>query len=449
MALRADWQGQVRRCHEELGFEHVRFHGILSDDVGTLIRQAGRLVYSFFNTDRIWDFVLSIGMRPFVELSFMPEALASGPSTVFHYRANVTPPKSYERWQTFMGKLIGHWVDRYGRKEVARWLFEVWNEPNLEAFWTGSRADYFKLYRHTASAMKDIDPSLQVGGPATANNGWISEFLDYCERYDVPADFLTTHHYPTDAFGQPGDDTVTQLSLSRRSVLRERATEARGKARGHRLYYTEWNTSSNPFDDLHDQPFAAAFIAKTVMEVAELVDGYSYWTFSDLFEENYFSSVPFHGGFGLLTIDGIPKPAYRAFELLHRLGTERLSVEGQHETVDAWVTRSEGGSLKVLLTNFALPRHAIRAERVTIRLVGREAARAAYVERIDEDHANPRRVWTEAGSSPSLSREEVATLEATSRLSREPASWTRAGGATVFSIVLPPQAVAVLSIELA
>src|ERR1700686_482660 len=85
LALRADWQDQLRRCQQELGFRHVRFHGLLSDDVGTLVRHGGRLIYSFFNADRLVDFLLSIGMRPFVELSFMPTALASG-TTVFSYR---------------------------------------------------------------------------------------------------------------------------------------------------------------------------------------------------------------------------------------------------------------------------------------------------------------------------------------------------------------------------
>src|ERR1700682_5480607 len=89
VALRADWQAQLRRCHDELGFRHVRFHGLLSDDVGTLICHRASLLYSFFNTDQIFDFLLSSGMRPFVELSFMPSALASANRTVFRYHGNV------------------------------------------------------------------------------------------------------------------------------------------------------------------------------------------------------------------------------------------------------------------------------------------------------------------------------------------------------------------------
>ncbi|MDQ6610318.1 MAG: beta-xylosidase, partial [Bacteroidota bacterium] len=170
MALRADWQKQLTRCHRELGFMHVRFHGILSDDMGTLVNEQNKLIYSFFNADQICDFLLSIGMRPFMELSFMPTALASGSDTVFHYKGNVTAPKDYDDWETLIKKLVEHWVQRYGLPEVSQWFFEVWNEPNLDAFWKSDEPAYFKLYRHTSKAVKQVHKSLKVGGPATANN---------------------------------------------------------------------------------------------------------------------------------------------------------------------------------------------------------------------------------------------------------------------------------------
>ncbi|MCA1604710.1 MAG: beta-xylosidase, partial [Acidobacteria bacterium] len=217
LALRADWQRQIKRCHDELGTRYVRFHGLLSDDVGTLICHEEKFLYSFFNADSIFDFLLLIGMKPFVELSFMPLSLSSGSTTVFNYQANVTPPRDYQAWAALIGKLVSHWVGRYGVREVREWFFEVWNEPNLKEFWTGTREDYFKLYRHAAEAIKNVDAALRVGGPATAKNEWIEEFLDFCERNGIPADFVSTHHYPTDAFGGEGDDTKTQLAKSRRS----------------------------------------------------------------------------------------------------------------------------------------------------------------------------------------------------------------------------------------
>jgi len=448
LALRADWQRQLTRCRRELGFRHVRFHGVLSDDVGTLVREDGGLVYSLFNADQIFDFLLSIDMRPFVELSFMPTAIASGGDTVFHYRGNITPPKDYDSWETLIRKLADHWIERYGLAEVSRWFFEVWNEPNLKAFWTGSQADYFRLYAVTARALKQVHSSLRVGGPATADNAWIPEFMTYCEANAAPVDFVSTHHYPTDAFGKPGDDTTAQLAASKRSALRDEAAKVHQQARGKPLYYTEWSTSSNPFDDLHDEPFAAAFIAKTVMEAHGLVDGYSYWTFSDLFEENYFSSKPFHGGFGLLTIHGVPKPAYRAFELLHRLGDQIFPVVGEHDTVDVWATR-RGRTAQVLLTNGALPRHPIRTEEVRLELSGLTGVRSAHIERIDDDHSNARRAWLSMGQPGSLLPRQVEALEGASLLVKEPVHLDARESQVTLDVTVPPQGTALLTLELA
>jgi len=446
LALRADWQAQLRRCHAELGIAHTRFHGILSDDMGTLTKQRGELIYSFFNADQIFDFLISIGMRPFVELSFMPSTLSTGNDTVFFYKGNVTPPQDYGQWATLIRKLVQHWVDRYGLAEVRRWSFEVWNEPNLDSFWEGSQQDYFKLYRYTVSAIKEIDPALRVGGPATANNSWIAEFVHFCESEGLPADFISTHHYPTDAFGEPDDDTEAQLAAAKRGILRQRAMDTRRHAGNRPLYYTEWNTSSNPFFHRHDEPYAAAFAMKCWLDVTDVVQGYSYWTFSDIFEENYFSSVPFHGGFGMLTIHGVAKPIYRAAELLHRAGHEMLVVDGLHNTVDCWASRN-GNRIQLLCTNHALPQHPIEREHVQIKLRGAPPPQLAYLERIDENHANPRRLWEEWGKPDYLSPAQVDELHDASRLVVESLQWRAGPEGTICEIDLPPHAVAALTLE--
>ena len=448
IALRADWQAQLRRAHQELGFGHVRFHGLLGDDMSTLIAEGETLFYSFFNTDQIFDFLLSIGMKPFVELSFMPTALASGDQTVFHYRANVSPPKDYANWALLIRKLVAHWVERYGLDEVRQWFFEVWNEPNLDAFGSGTQADYFKLYKSTAEAIKSVDAALKVGGPATAANAWISDFIAFCEKADVPADFITTHHYPTDAFGLPGDDTVTQLSKSRRSVLRDETRDVRRQAGDRPVYFTEWCTSSNPRDPLHDEPYAAAFIVKTIMEARGLVQGYSYWTFSDIFEENYFPSVPFQGGFGLLNIHGVAKPAYRAFELLHALGDEIAPVDGAHPTVDAWVVRG-AESITVLLSNFALPRHPIAEETIVVTLANAPAVGGATIRRIDSDHANAKARWLQLGSPEYPNGAIVEELQAASLCSAAAQAFDVRGDAIGLKVCLPTLSVAAVTFRLA
>jgi xylan 1,4-beta-xylosidase len=448
LALRADWQAQMARCHDELGFQYVRFHALLSDDMGTLICEEEQLLYSFFNADQIVDFLLSIGMRPFVELSFMPETLASGHTTVFRYRANVTPPTSYDQWAALIHKLVAHWVKRYGAAEVREWFFEVWNEPNLQAFWPASQEDYFTLYRTTVTAIKSVDRALRVGGPATADNQWIPEFLDYCRKNVLGVDFVSTHHYPTDAFGTPGADTITQLEHAPRDVMKDQASKARDEASGFPLYYTEWNISSNPRDPMHDEPFAAAFVTRIIMEAHGLVEGYSFWTFTDIFAENYFPSVPFHGGFGLLNLHGIAKPVYRAFQLLHRTGTELLEIQGTHATVDAWVIR-KNNTATILMTNLAMPRHPIQPELLNVRLSGAPAPRAARIERIDEDHANPRRLWDGMGEPAYLSPWQVEQLQVTSMLRQESQPWTHDQEDIVLAVALPPQSMAAITVEFA
>ena len=447
LALRGDWQQQLRECRTLLGFRHTRFHGLLCDEMGTLMCERNELLYSFFNADQICDFLLSIGMKPFVELSFMPSTLASGGKTIFHYGANVTPPKDFAQWATLVSRLATHWVERYGIDEVGSWFFEVWNEPNLPAFWTGTRAQYFDLYRCTALALKNVDTRLQVGGPATANNEWITEFIDFCEQNSVPLDFVSTHHYPTDALGSIGEDTETQLAHSRRSILREWAQETHRKARGRPVYYTEWNSSSDPRDHLHDEPYTAAVIVKTMMEATGLVQGYSFWTFTDIFEENYMPATAFQGGFGLLTLQGVPKPSFRAFELLHRLGTEALPVSGAHDTVDVWVVRSRD-AVTILLTNHVLPRHPIQSESIHIQLTGLLPPRDVYIERIDDDHANAKKLWVEMGS-PTLPRpRQVEQLRTASQIVREPLLWKHEGDTLHLGVTMPAHAIAAITVEL-
>jgi xylan 1,4-beta-xylosidase len=445
MALRADWQRDLKRAHDELGFQHVRFHGLLSDDMGTVVVDNNELLYSFFNSDQVFDFLLSIGMKPFVELSFMPGALASGSRTVFGYEANVTPPKDYKQWTTLIDRIVSHWVERYGEREVSKWFFEVWNEPNLRQFWTGTQRDYFRLYRHTAQAIKKISASSKVGGPATAKSEWIEEFVDFCERNNVPADFISTHYYQNDGY-ESDSETEVQLFKSQRGIMREVAQNTRSHARNRPVYYTEWNTSSNPWDPLHDEPYAAAAVASTVLEANGLVEGYSFWTFSDIFEEQYLPSIPFHGGFGLLTLHGIRKPAYRTFELLHDLGEQQSLVDGLHETVDCVVIQ-KASSVTVLLTNHTTPGHSIETEEIRIRLDNAREPVSARIKRIDEEHANPKRLWQEMGQPEYLSRKDVERLEAASELVEKKQPFSFHDGSVFVKTSLPAHAVAAITIE--
>jgi xylan 1,4-beta-xylosidase len=449
-ALRADWQAQLTRAKAELGFRYLRFHGILCDDMGTLICQDNRFLYSFFNADQIIDFLLSIGMRPIIELSFMPATLSSGGNTVFHYRANITPPRDYAEWGELIGKLAEHWVERYGIEEVAQWYFEVWNEPNLEAFWTGGQDAYFKLYQTSAEALKAVDPRLRVGGPATAQNAWVDEFLAFCAANALPADFVSTHFYPTDAFGEIGADTITQLEHAPLDVMRQRALAAKAQAGGRPLLYTEWNITSNPRDPLHDHAMAAALAVRIAMSVDDVVDAYSYWTFSDIFEENYFPSVPFHGGFGLLNLHGLAKPIYRAFQMMQSLGDRHFPLVQSDPNVVLWVGEqgADAASTQVLCINQAMPRHPIGSAAVSLRLArsGRRVANVS-VERIDEDNCNPALRWQQMGQPDYLGAAQLAELQAASQLVARPLAFSADEQGVQLALELAPQSLALLRVQ--
>lgn len=449
LALRADYQAHLRRAHEELGVQQVRFHGLLSDDVGTLVLQGTEKIYSFFNAHRIWDALLDAGMRPFVELSFMPTAIASGRATVFRYRGNVTPPRNWSDWSELIRRLISSAVARYGAAEVEQWYFEVWNEPNLRSFWHGTRAQYFRLYREAAHALKEVAPALRVGGPATAHNGWLESFLDDCDRTRTPVDFVSTHHYPTDRVMHVAGGTEAQLAAMQRDILREESQDARRRVGSRPLFYTEWNTSADPRDPSHDDPYAAAFIIRTVLQANGLVDAYSFWTFSDIFEENYFPSAPFHGGFGLLTLHGVAKPSYRAFELLHRVGTELVvPIDGMHANIAAWAIRDDARAT-VLLVNSAPPGHDVVPSRAVVHLDTREKLRTATIERIDESHANAKRRWLEMGAPEYLREAEVDELHAASLLRAEPYEPACDDGGIHVAVDLPANSVVAVTLNLA
>ena len=449
-ALRADWQQQLTRAHRELGFRHVRFHGLLSDDMGTLVNQDHQYLFSFFNIDRVFDFLLSIGMKPLVELSFMPATLSSDGNSVFHYRANVTPPRRMEDWQLLMTRLVGHWVERYGIDEVAQWPLEVWNEPNLVAFWTGGQAKYFELFKATWTAVKAISPRLQVGGPATAGNAWLPEFDAFCSANACPPDFLSTHYYPTDAFGSIDTDTLSQLADAPLGVMRDRAHEARAVAAARPLYYTEWNITSNPRDPMHDGAFCAALAAHFMLSVDDVADGFSWWAFTDIFEENYFPSIPYHGGFGLLNLYGVPKPVYRAFQMLDQLGTRRWATPDVHPTLRRHVgAPDDDATTTVLLLNIAMPRHPIATELASVTLQGLKGRRprAAFLSRIDAAHANPQAEWLRMGSQEYPHPHQVDALELASTVTPERLEIAGDGTRATFTLPLPANAMALVRIE--
>jgi len=354
--LRADWQRQLRLAKQELDFKYIRFHGLLDDDMGVYKEdKAGKPQYNYQYIDELFDFLVSIKMKPFVELGFMPEALASGKKTVFWYKGNITPPKDYKKWDGLIKNMVEHWQERYGKDEVKTWYFEVWNEPNLNIFFSGDMAAYFKLYQETANTIKAVSPDYKVGGPATAGNGWIPQMITFCSTNKVPIDFISTHTYGVnqgfvDVTGERGVIVSPDKNAVSADMIKSKSQVKRSALPNLELHYTEWSSSYTPTDPIHDSYFEAAYVLDKIRKAYQSVNSMSYWTFTDIFEENGPRFTPFHGGFGLLNYQDIKKPAYYAYSFLNRLGDKELTSSDSSSIA----CKDKKGNYQVLFWNFTI-----------------------------------------------------------------------------------------------
>ena len=357
--MRPESLAQLKTAVDELGFRYIRFHAIFHDVLGTVRIENQRTVYDWTKIDQLYDALLGMGIKPFVELGFTPEAMASSPQTIFYWKGNTSHPEP-KAWSALVDAFVRHLRSRYGADEVRSWYFEVWNEPNLGGFW--ERADqkvYFELYEASARAIKAIDPALRVGGPATAGAAWVPEFLDYAHRRELPVDFVATHTYGVDGgfldeMGHDDNRLSTNPDAVVGDVRRVREQIAASKYPRLPLFFTEWSASYNPRDPVHDSYISAAYILTKLRATRAFAQGMSYWTYSDLFEEAGPPPTPFHGGFGLINREGIRKPAFFAYKYLNLLrGREVPSNDAQ-----SWIA-TEGNRTAVLLWDWQQPKQTL------------------------------------------------------------------------------------------
>jgi xylan 1,4-beta-xylosidase len=357
--IRDDSLAHLRLVREELGFRYVRFHAIFHDVLGTYREVNGKPIYDWSKLDYLYDALLHMGIRPFVELGFTPDAMKTSEQTIFHWKGNTSHPHP-EKWTKLVDAFARHLVERYGRDEVRSWFFEVWNEPNLDGFWErADQAAYFDLYARTARALKALDSELKVGGPSTAGAAWVPEFLAYAAERQVPVDFVTTHTYGVDhGFLDEQGQSDQKLSPSPDSIVgdirRVREQIQASAAPGLPLHFTEWSTSYNPRDSVHDSYHSAAYVLTKVKDSTGLLQGMSYWTFSDLFEEPGPPTAPFQGGFGLLNPQGIRKPAYFAYKYLHQLGDRVIDTRDSQS-----IAALEDDGVKLLAWHYAAPNQPV------------------------------------------------------------------------------------------
>ena len=417
LALREGYRSDLREVKAVTAMRYVRFHNILHDEVGVYDEdEHGNPLYNFSYVDQIYDGLLNNGVRPFVEISFMPKKLALRQDVhPFWYKQIVSPPKDYAKWDALMQAFAQHLLDRYGIAEVSQWYFEVWNEPNID-FWSGEpkQATYFELYDHTARALKAVSARLRVGGPASSSAHWVDDFLRHADAEDVPVDFVSSHGYADDSvedlFGTHEDIPVDQRVC--RAIAKVHDQIANSAYPGLPLMWTEWNVPSFGHLKARDSAYVGAGLADDIAQCDGLVDEMSFWTFSDVFEENGPGREPFTGSFGLMGLDGIRKPSYTAFALLHKLGDERFASKDP----GTLVTRRKDGSIVIALWNLVDPGTAGGERARALSFHGLQPGATLRVTRIDDQHASSLAVYESMGRPRYPSMAQVAELNLAAEL---------------------------------
>lgn len=426
---RPDSQAQLATAVPELGFRYIRFHAIFHDVLKTVQRQGDRIVYDWSGIDKLYDDLLAKKIKPFVELGFTPEALKTSDNSIFYWKGNTSHPQ-LDGWRTLIDAFARHLLQRYGEQEVRSWYFEVWNEPNLDGFW--EKADqkaYFELYDVTARTLKAVDPALRVGGPSTAGAAWVPEFLAHVAASKAPVDFVTTHTYGVDGgFLDEKGQQDTKLSPSKDAiigdVLKVRKEIAASAFPALSLYFTEWSTSYTPRDAVHDSYVSAPYILTKLKGVAGAVQGMSYWTYTDLFEEPGPPPTPFHGGFGLMNREGIRKPAWFAYKYLNAVRGQALGTGDSYS-----LAAKDGRSIVALVWDWHQPEQTVSNRPFYTRIVPAKAEApaalsvsglqpGAYVirtQRTGYRHNDAYSAYIDMGLPKALSAEQLATLQGLTR----------------------------------
>ncbi len=481
---RTDVCEHIKLAHDLLGIRYIRCHGVLDDDMLTYQRMGDCRMFSsvpgknkiaeinFRQVGHVYDNLLACGVKPFVEISFMPSALARGKKLGLRYNPNITMPKSLSAWADYICRFIRFLLDRYGAEEVESWYFEVWNEPDLSCFFAGTQTDYFKLYEATARAVKKVDPNLRVGGPSTSACKWLPEFLAFCEKNDVPCDFVSTHHYPGDAFGnfinfsnvkhmfsaamdakknrKPLSEAMTNMFFLPedckrwdKGTLAKMDREAKRQIGDKPLFITEWNSMAVFGSPVHDEKYSAAFAVKSCLDLDGSADAYMFWCCSDLFEEQFMLPRPFVGSFGVVSNDGIPKPNFWGFRMLSELYPNRLALS-PIEGIDCGAF-TDGQNVQILLT----PQSGdpTKNENHEVQIVLDYAATEVTIKRIDDDHCNPKAAWIALGRPDNLTKAQAADIKAKTALSEEPYPFTVEDGETHLSVRLHTNDVALLTVK--
>jgi xylan 1,4-beta-xylosidase len=445
LSMRDSYRQDLRAVKQITDVRYVRFHGIFLDELGVYDEDsAGNPIYDFSYVDQIYDGLLQLGVRPFVELSFMPQKLAARDAIQsFWYKPNVSPPRDWSQWDALIHHFAQHLVERYGIEEVSQWYFEVWNEPNID-FWAGNpkQPTYFDLYDHTARAIKQVDSRLRVGGPATAQAAWADAFIRHCADNRVPVDFVSSHVYGNDSakdvFGTNEDIPRDQMVC--RAVRKVHDQIKASPLPNLPLIWSEFNASYKNEPEVTDSAYMGPWLANTIRQCDGLVQEMSYWTFSDVFEEQGVVKQPFYGGYGLLAEDGIPKPAFNAFAMLHDLGDQRLPLNSDA----ALATRNNDGILEVAAWNLTPPGGAGAPRALTFRFQHLGAQARVLVSLLDPQHGSPLPDYARMGSPRYLTQAQIQELRSAAQMPA-PTQYPLKDGE--LRLTIPPEGLVMIRVE--
>ncbi len=364
--LSADVQDMLTRLQKQVGFTYVKFHGILSDDMHVCEQsREGNIEYSFVYVDKVLDFLLSIGLKPLIQLSFMPKALAVSPERkVFNTTMINSPPKDMAAWLDLVQAFVSHLLTRYGLDVVRQWPFTLWNEPDTPSSMFGFPDDdeFFSFYCETFKRIKAIAPEIPIGTPSIYyyQDGWLNwmrRFKVWCEKERCAPEFVLIHFYGTVLYEDWGiydrkDVTVIHLKLTTdenmmaNSIGDVHETVRSLYGRDMPVYLTEWNLSPSNRELLGDTCFRSCYLVKNILENMDRLESMGYWVLTDLFEEHQVPDKVFHGGLGLLTYNGIEKPAWYAFALLRKLGNTLIGRG------DGWFLTRQSRDYQLMLYNY-------------------------------------------------------------------------------------------------
>ena len=410
LALTEEYLKELEFVQENIGFSYIRGHGLFSDDVSIYheYEEGGvtKVEYNYTYIDRIIDAYIRLGIRPYLELGFMPGKLASGTQTIFYWKGNTTPPKDYKLWTDMVVALLKHLIGRYG-EEVYTWPIEVWNEPNLPGFWfKADMEEYFKLFKETFLAIKDLDGRFTVGGPAICgvkDAEWTKAFLEFCKKENIRPDRITRHHYCVEFPERIGHYDYSKLEDSEFRFANLQSTrdivDSYDEFKGTPIHLTEFSTSYTPKGVIHDTNINAAYLARQLSRLGDVNDAYSYWTFGDVFEEQGVPDSLFHGGFGMVAAGNIPKPSFWTFCFYKQL--KLFSENCVYRDDDAVITKSDKGYAGILWNidgDDAVRELAFSLDNGEYTLITKT---------VDETCCNPLKVWHDMGEPAYPSKDET------------------------------------------